>query len=228
MMENPWQAGVLGSSGSSRPRSSSECPSFGIAVAAGSIQSPSPSAILAPLSNPGSGGRYTSWTCSVHTSQKLTIMKLDFSGQTVRRRVNCNDAPAVAVAHRPRTNGPTRAWCSPRTRRAGRSAEPPTRDRGGFAGGEGRWCRRAHAAALRCGGVVGVGGPHQGRGRPPRPRRSFVNSGETSGELGVNSGLSRGRGTIGRPAMGIIHRSAIVSAAEFAPLVFATAFSAGE
>jgi hypothetical protein len=29
-----------------------------------------------------------------------------------------------------------------------------------------------------------------------RPRRSFVNSGETSGRPGVNSGLSRGRGTI--------------------------------
>ena len=43
-----------------------------------------------------------------------------FSGQTVRRRVNCNDAPAVAVAHRPRTNGPTRAWCSP-PNSAGRS-----------------------------------------------------------------------------------------------------------
>jgi hypothetical protein len=29
-----------------------------------------------------------------------------FSGQTVRRRVNCNDAPAVAVAHRIERSGP--------------------------------------------------------------------------------------------------------------------------
>jgi hypothetical protein len=52
MMENPWQAGVLGNTGPYRPRSSSKYPSFEIAIAAGLVQSRSPSAILAPFVEP--------------------------------------------------------------------------------------------------------------------------------------------------------------------------------